>query len=181
MMTLAQLAKLAGKLQSGVAQLQAGIAQLMEAGEQAPPDPPQPKRKRWAGPVPEPVRRARQEKNRWRWRLAVELGRDASLRCFADQNCLCATECSRYLTGQRRSIAPGSTQDTNIGAAFDRTIAKMESDLAKRHGTTEIIAKLKRMMFEDNQSHDRERERIARPRTAMFDEVSGKSRRVASL
>jgi hypothetical protein len=160
-----------------VDELRASLVELAEADE-PPPDPPSTKAK-WAGPVPEGIRREREERHIWHWWLSRALGRDATMRTFAARNNLSESECSRHLTSKLRCIAPGSIQDISILRALERENRRMEAELAKRHGTAEIIPKLRQLMFADNAQHDGNCGRTPRHRANLPEEVSGKSRRTA--
>jgi hypothetical protein len=135
MRSLRQLAQVADRLASQVAQLQTHIAGLM-ADEKPTPTPPSPRRKvRWVGPVSDEIRRARQEAWSKRSRLALECGMDPRPKYFGVMHNLHPCLVSRWLTGQGRSIRPSSVQDQNMWRMVNEDITQFE---AKNHGRVQI-------------------------------------------
>jgi hypothetical protein len=134
--SLRQFARALDRLQVQVGRLQFDIFKLIEAeGKPKPPAVPKPRAPRWTGPVDAEERGRRQDAWGRRYVLALELRLDPSKTLFAATYKLghpCAV--SRWLTGQSRSIRPGSALDERIWRAVNEDYAKLESLRAKRHG-----------------------------------------------
>jgi hypothetical protein len=95
-------------------------------------------KERWIGPVPVEIRKQRQEAWGKRFRLAMELCLDPRPKYFGVMHNLHPCLVSRWLTGRRRSIAPGSAPDVNMWRMVNEDIAKFQAALATRHGAKQI-------------------------------------------
>jgi hypothetical protein len=166
---LAQVLKIASRIEADMVQLRAALVELA-AREDPPPDPhcanstmPPAKRAKWTGPVPAEIVEQRRQRHIWRARLAIELHRNPSVKVFADAHALAPSEVYRHTTARKRSIAPQSIPDISINRCLSQEISELEAELARRHGS-KIIATLRELMFPHNSGHGRGNTRVATDR-----------------
>jgi hypothetical protein len=172
---LAQILKIAARIEADMAALRTHLEEL--AAHEDPPPAPRPARKAKA-PIPESVRLERESRFDWFTRLSVASGVSPSIQLFAAKHNLSRSEVSRYFTRQARSVSSASVTGQNIARALEAEIARMEKTLSTRYGS-EIISTLRTMAAGNNDSHGNRR-RTSGSRKGLLVEVQKQSRRVAA-